>query len=450
MTNANRKTGRMPLVVALAGILAVLLTGCMRAQFDYTVNADDTLTASGIVAYDDDFLAQLAELQGVPADELLEQMRGQTNPEEWLDIEGGAEVKDYAKDGYTGWSFTAKDPQPLDTLNDSAAEDGVGEMSLIRKGDEFILSGELDMTEEGMGSTLPGEDDPESQEMLDRLDLKFSFTFPGKVKSSSGAIDGNKVTFTPKVGEVTRFDAVASAKAGMGSLLVILGIAVGAIAVIAVLAILLLKAKKKRAAAQAAPEPPADPGYPGQAYPPPGQPAFGAPPAGGFPPPGAQPPFAAPPAAGYPAAPGYPPAGAPNGLPAPGYQPPAYGPGPGADDAPPPLSQPVARPGETPAGAAQPPAPEQPAWPQQPPAPEQPAWPQQQAAPAQAPWPQQPMPPEQQAWPQQPPAPGQPAWPEQQAAPEQQAWPQQPPAPGQPGWPQQQQWPQQQWPPAQQ
>jgi hypothetical protein len=393
----------MALVVGLAAALALLMTGCVREHVDFTVNSDDTVSIAGTMALDDAFLAQMASMQGLTAEEFLERMKSDPDLNEQLGAKGKVDLEDYAADGYTGWTFQAREPETLESFNEPGEDDSTGDVTVTRRGDEFVVNGEIDMTPEALGPEYAVGDDPATQSLLNRLDLKITFTFPGKVKSSTGVIDGNKVTFTPKMGERTKIEAVASAKAGLGSLLVILGIAVGVIAVVALLAIMLLKGKKKRAAARAAAEAPADLGYPGAGYPgfgQPGfgQPGFGAPPAGAYPPavsqpqgfgapPGAAVPpaapqaFGAPPAAGYPAQPGYPPAaaGVPGAFPAPGYpppgqafgaQPPMYGVGPAQDDAPPPLSQPVARPGEIAPGQVQPP--------QQPAPPQQPVWPPQQ------------------------------------------------------------------------
>ena len=59
------------------------------------------------------------------------------------------------------------------------------------------------------GQEFTGTEVP--QEFLDNFEFQISITFPGEVKSATGAVDGNTVTWEPKIGENTRIEAVASA-----------------------------------------------------------------------------------------------------------------------------------------------------------------------------------------------------------------------------------------------
>ena len=65
---------------------------------------------------------------------------------------------------------------------------------------------------------------------MDNFEFRVSITFPGEVKSATGDIDGNTVTWEPRIGENTRVEAVASAIPSASSpLLMILLIAAGAL-----------------------------------------------------------------------------------------------------------------------------------------------------------------------------------------------------------------------------
>jgi hypothetical protein len=239
-------------VILLAAALAVVMSGCMRLQVEYGVNPDDTVSTKGVVAFDDSFLEEMAQEQGVSVDEFLEQSEIQTELEGSLGGDGDVTLAEYAADGHTGWSFTADEPQPLESVNGIEGSEDANPLTLVRQGDEFILSGQLDLSSEGVGVSAEMLEDPETAEMIDQMDIEFVFTFPGKVKSSTGAIDGNKVTFKPEFGEVVKLDTVAAAKEGLGSQAVILAAAAGAIVVVAVIVIVLLTARKKRAARQGA------------------------------------------------------------------------------------------------------------------------------------------------------------------------------------------------------
>ena len=95
----------------------------------------------------------------------------------------------------------------------------------MREGDEFHVTGGFDMSgEEFTGTEVP-------QEFMDNFEFRISITFPGEVTSSTGAVDGNTVTWEPKIGQNTRIEAVASAIPSSSSpVLLIVLIAVGALA----------------------------------------------------------------------------------------------------------------------------------------------------------------------------------------------------------------------------
>ncbi|MDR1189183.1 MAG: hypothetical protein LBK95_17330 [Bifidobacteriaceae bacterium] len=312
MKKVTQRLKKSALALGLTALMVVGLSACMKMDAEFTVNTDNTVSSKMIVAGQDSVLEPAAAMAGVSVRELLAQSMESSGQS--LD-DPDVKYEEYAADGYTGWTITSTKPQPLGDFQGETAQ--AGSMSLIRDGDEFKLTGTVDMTSEA--SAMGGSD--EAASMMEGVDIKFTFIFPGKVKSSTGTIDGNKVTFTPKVGESTSIEAVASAKAGLGSLLIILGIAVGGIVVVAAVFILLLRARKNKAARneQDAAMPGAYPGAPAPGFAAGQQPAFGAPPT--------QPGFAAPPAAGYgaeqqpdfggsPQAPAF---GAPAAQPQPGF-----------------------------------------------------------------------------------------------------------------------------------
>ncbi len=129
----------------------------------------------------------------------------------------GATQEPYAQDGYTGTKITYAD-QPIAQLDTGAADS----ISVTREGDDYVVSGSMDMTgEEFNPDTGDAATDEMSRQMMEGLDIKIAITFPGEVAESNGEVDGNTVTWTPVVGEVNEMTARGSAlpggSAGSGS-----------------------------------------------------------------------------------------------------------------------------------------------------------------------------------------------------------------------------------------
>jgi hypothetical protein len=207
-----RAAGR---VLAL-GALALLLAGCFKVNMDVEVTPENTVSGTAVVAVDESLL----QLSGQSADELFNDMN-------LSDLPSGATAEPYEEDGFVGQQITfdeisLEDFKGNDTLSGSSAGDA---LEIVRQGEEFHVTGAVDMS----GEQFTGTEIPE--EFLESFEFRISITFPGEVKSATGAIDGNTVTWEPKVGENTRVEAVASAIPSTSSpLLMILLIAAGALA----------------------------------------------------------------------------------------------------------------------------------------------------------------------------------------------------------------------------
>lgn len=188
----TRRLGRL-----LGGAaLALILAGCFKVNMDVEVAPDNTVSGSAVVAVDESLL----ELSGQSADQLLAQMDLSELPE-------GATSSEYRQDGFIGQEITFADMTLEEFSTDSTLSGSqAGEdLNIVRQGDEFHVSGGFDMSgEEFTGSEIP-------QQFFDSFEFRISMTFPGEVKSSSGDIDGNTVTWEPKFGENTQIQAVASA-----------------------------------------------------------------------------------------------------------------------------------------------------------------------------------------------------------------------------------------------
>ena len=311
---------RRPLAfIALLGVAAFLLTGCIKMQADFVIKADDTFDATIFMGYSDEAMKQLSEMSGQSIEDMQADM-GIDSQIDDLERQFGADatVETVSQDGYTGSKITIKN-QPLSDISSAA---GSGAMSIVREGDTFVLSGNLDMAEGGEG--MDGLDAMGAMG-IEMPVMIFTFTFPGAVKSSSGEINGNTATFNLDFGKSNEISAEAEAidngkgggppgSGGGISMMLILIIAGAVIVVAAVVLIIVLRSKKKKAAAPMADAAYSPPGsFPAQqGYPP------QAPPAQGYPP-------QAPPVQGYPpqAPPvqGYPPQAPPQAPPVQGYPP---------------------------------------------------------------------------------------------------------------------------------
>lgn len=160
---ARPRAVRRLAVVTLMALVAVLLSGCLRAQVSMGVSSDDRVSGRIVVAV-------------VPSAE------GDTGP--GLDVpnslSGKIRVQPYSADGYVGSEalfsdLTFGDVQQLGGLSDQAA--GLFQLSLARAGDLVSLSGQVDL------GTVPAEGS----------DVQFTIAFPARVTTTNGAREGDNV-----------------------------------------------------------------------------------------------------------------------------------------------------------------------------------------------------------------------------------------------------------------
>jgi hypothetical protein len=198
-----------------AAALALLLAGCFRVDMDVEVSAENTVSGTAVIAIDE----SLVELSGQSADEIFSDVDQSELPE-------GASVEEYSEDGFVGQQITFEDV-PLEefTSSDTFSGSGLGdELRIVREGDEFVVTGALDMS----GDQFTDTEIP--QQFLDNFEFTISITFPGEVISSTGEVDGNTVTWQPQVGENNPIEARASAIPSPSSpWLIVLVVALGAL-----------------------------------------------------------------------------------------------------------------------------------------------------------------------------------------------------------------------------
>lgn len=180
-----------------AALLAVSLAGCMKMDMQLELNSDDTVDGSIIFALSRE-AADMAESMGQDIDSMFEEMGATDLPE-------NAEAEPYEDDDYIGQRYTFEDAALSEFSED---ESGFG---ITHEGDEFVVTGEMDMSDMGAGAEgLEGElgaEMPDLEGMMESFDVSLSVTFPGEVTEHNGELDGNTVTWVPTPGEVLEISA---------------------------------------------------------------------------------------------------------------------------------------------------------------------------------------------------------------------------------------------------
>lgn len=149
--------------------LVLLLSGCLKYDLALVVSEDDTLDGTMIVAIAREFAV---------GDEVL----GRTG--DITTSEGSVSKEPYEDADYIGSRFVLRGV-PISEI-DALATDGSSRFSLTREGDEHLLDATLDFNLAGTDSIPTGSS----------FTAMVSFTFPGAVLESNGAISGNTVAWT--------------------------------------------------------------------------------------------------------------------------------------------------------------------------------------------------------------------------------------------------------------
>lgn len=186
-------TRRRSALIALAALVVLALSGCVRFQADLSVTPNDTVNGSIIVAVvvgDEDDSRQVAEDASARIEsELLSAVSGAP----------GVERTVYDQDGYLGSKFTFRDT-PLSAFDGGGSE---GSLTLQREGDEFVFSGQLDFT--------PDDDVTDVAEDDDTSNITIAISFPGAVTETNGEVSGNTVRWESSY--EARIDMTARASA---------------------------------------------------------------------------------------------------------------------------------------------------------------------------------------------------------------------------------------------
>jgi hypothetical protein len=226
--------------LAAAGLLAVLLTGCIKLNVDFDVSSDNTVSGTMVFA----FSKQLLQLTGQSAQELI----GSSAP--IPSSVPGVSAKPYDDGDFVGEEFTF-DGVPLTQFNADDPES----LSIVRHGDTFTVSGVLDLSGGTGGSGATGASGatssiPGINQALGGADIRISITFPGSVTETNGTVDGTTVTWKPQVGQRLELRATAGAT-GSGSSStssIVLMVGIGLVVIVAIIVIaLVMKSRRKGA-----------------------------------------------------------------------------------------------------------------------------------------------------------------------------------------------------------
>ncbi|CRK55731.1 Lipoprotein LppM [Alloactinosynnema sp. L-07] len=163
--------------IALLSLLAALtLSGCVRVQASLTVSEDDLVSGQVVVA-------------------AVSIKQGDTGPALTVPPELAGKVKTqlYTADGYVGQTVSFQDltfPE-IGILSDGLTVGKQYRLSIRRSGDLVTMAGSVDL------SDLPP----------DRAEVQFKVTLPGTVSRTNGINDNGTISWKPKPGAVTEFNA---------------------------------------------------------------------------------------------------------------------------------------------------------------------------------------------------------------------------------------------------
>lgn len=228
---------------ALATLVAASLAGCVKMDMQLDLQSDDTVDGSMVFAVS----TALADLTGQDPADIAEQMSGES-----FDMDEGTvtSTEPYDDGEYVGQTITFEG-ETLDSFSGSTD----GELSIVREGDEFVVSGTMDLSEAALG-TEGAESDEMMSGLMEGFDIQISITFPGKVSEHNGELDGNTVTWSPTYGESTELSARGSAVEGGGGsslpLPLLIGIGAAVLIAVALIVFLVLRSRKNSAAQPAA------------------------------------------------------------------------------------------------------------------------------------------------------------------------------------------------------
>lgn len=225
--SARRDRHRRFGLLLLFGLLGCTLSGCLRVHAAIAVSQDDLVSGELVIASlpmnsDDD-----GPTMEVPS-ELGDRVR----------------TERYTANGYLGQKVTFSELKFTDItlLVEKASSLQQYRISFQRSGNLVTMAGSIDLT----------------QVPKDRADVQIKIAFPGEITRTNGKEANGTITWKPKPGAVTEFDATARYSGTSGASLTYWGLivgagAVGVAAIVALLALLAHRRSVRSERAQASP-----------------------------------------------------------------------------------------------------------------------------------------------------------------------------------------------------
>ena len=227
-------TQRIRTATALGALVVLSLTGCMKMDMEIELLPEDQVNGTITIGVSREF----AELAGQSPESIADEMAADMEQTE------GTSTVPFDDGTYIG-STTTFDAM---SIEEWTAEGGAETLEVVRDGDDYVVSGALDLSQAGemesMGMTVP-------------LDIRIAVTFPGAVSEHNGTLEGNTVEWIPTPGEMLEISARGSAIAGSGIPWLIIGVALGALVLVGVVVLLLARRRTPAASPLADPAAPA-------------------------------------------------------------------------------------------------------------------------------------------------------------------------------------------------
>ncbi|SDC47919.1 LppM family (lipo)protein [Actinokineospora iranica] len=162
--------------LALSSLALLTLSGCVRVQAALVVSDNDTVSGQLVVA-----TVAIKQDDSGPALTIPPELRGKVR------------TQVYTADGYVGQTISLQSltfPE-VTLLSDAITVGKQYRVSFRRAGNLVTMAGSVDLSE------VP----------KDRADVQIKVTLPGTVKRTNGVNDNGTVSWKPKPGTVTEFNA---------------------------------------------------------------------------------------------------------------------------------------------------------------------------------------------------------------------------------------------------
>jgi hypothetical protein len=167
---------------------ALVLSGCIRVDMALEISTTDTVTGSMLVAFDKTSL----ETAGVTPEQILESQNLFGNGDDT-----GLSTEDYVDGNMVGKRYSFKD-YPLTMFTRDVSSSNTS-FRIVREGALLETSGLMDLSQ-------GAEDlDEATRKVLETLESNISITYPGIIRETTGAVNGNTVTWTVKLGDKIDF-----------------------------------------------------------------------------------------------------------------------------------------------------------------------------------------------------------------------------------------------------